>query len=237
MSSSRIALLAQADLLLFAADGFREPSDALRESFACAAQEMPALIARAGAGPNVLVPFGEVHATFNDFDADSWRAEFACLFEGGVECPINEAGFVRRDKGAILGDIAGFYRAFGFHLADDCTERVDHLSCELEFTAMMLVMLAQAEDAGETEHAEITRDALDAFTYGHLGEWLPAFCDRLADTTMLPYYHHMAALLANVWAHVCQANVLAVPTTPTLSEPGEDDGTPYECGLAEAGMA
>ncbi len=237
MASTPLQLLAQADLLLFVADGFREPNDALRDGFSETASALPALIERAGAGRAVEASFEEARAALDALDVARWREEFTYLFEGGVECPINEAGFVRRDKGAILGDIAGFYRAFGFRLTDDCNERVDHLVCELEFTAMLLVLWAQAETGGERAHAEISRDALDAFTYAHLGEWLPAFCERLEEVTALPYYCHLARLLAVAWAHVCQQNALAVPAEPNLSDPGEDEGTPYECGLADAGIA
>ena len=50
---------------------------------------------------------------------DDWIAEHNRLFEGGVTCPPNETAYVRRDKGVILADINGFYRAFGFEPAED----------------------------------------------------------------------------------------------------------------------
>lgn len=237
MTSSRIALLAQADLLLFLAEAFREPSEGLNERFLNTDFDSRALVFRAGGDGAVRAPFDAVRAELKGFDRRRWSEEFTLLFDGHVECPINEAGFVRRDKGAILGDIAGFYHAFGFRLADDCTERVDHLVCELEFVAMLLVLLAQAEESGHAEKAAITRDALRAFAFAHPGEWLPAFCVRLKESASLPYYRHLAALLEGVWTLATRQNELSVPDKPNLADTREEDGTPYECDMAEAGMA
>ncbi|MDR4472503.1 MAG: molecular chaperone TorD family protein [Nitrospira sp.] len=35
----------------------------------------------------------------------------------------------------VMGDIAGFYKAFGVELSKDVHERLDHLSVELEIHA------------------------------------------------------------------------------------------------------
>ncbi len=236
MVPSRVSLLAQADLLLLMANTFHEPSNSVGEDFSSAAGKFFTLCTRAGGDDTLLLRFNETHDALANLDLGDWRKEFTCLFEGGVECPINEAGFIRRDKGAILGDVAGFYRAFGFHLAEDCTERVDHLACELEFTAMLLVLLAQAEEAGRSEPTVITRDALHAFAFSHLGAWAPAFCERLNETTTLPFYGHLAILLDGVWALVCRRNALQIPSETDLPYCQDEGGTPYECGLAEAGL-
>jgi nitrate reductase assembly molybdenum cofactor insertion protein NarJ len=70
----------------------------------------------------------------------------------------NDKERFRRDKGVILADIARFYRAFGFELTRNASEKVDHLTAELEFVAMLLVMLAQGQGATRTTH-----DALGSF--------------------------------------------------------------------------
>ncbi len=73
---------------------------------------------------------------------EAWRYEWNRLFEGTVICPINETAYVRRDKGMIISDICGFYNAFGFEPDQHSAEKADHLSCELEYVALLLVMMA-----------------------------------------------------------------------------------------------
>ncbi|MCZ7582039.1 MAG: molecular chaperone TorD family protein [Deltaproteobacteria bacterium] len=109
------------------------------------------------------------------YDEKECTAEHNRLFLGNVICPINEAGYIRRDKGAILADAAGFYRAFGFSLPDDAGERVDHLVGELEFLALLRVMSANARIAGHADEARVADEAASDFVADHLGEWLPLF--------------------------------------------------------------
>lgn len=167
-------------------------------------------------------------------DIRSWAEEHTRLFECTVPCPINEPGFVRRDKGAILGDIAGFYRTFGFRLAPSAHERVDHLVAELEFCALLLVMLATARRESDHGAARIARDALGSFASDHIGQWLPAFCARLKEETTLSFYRQLAALLGELWTGLSRYHQLPAPVElPTRAAFG-DSGAPYECGMAES---
>lgn len=159
-----------------------------------------------------------------------WQEEYNFLFEGNVACAINETGYVRRDKGAILADISGFYRAFQIQLSDSATEKADHLVAELEFMALLLVMLAKAETE---ETKTITYDALAAFCFDHMSEWIPLFCQRLTKTSQL--YTHLAEFLQTVWSGIVEANHLPVAElSPQQDIPiTEDTETPYECDMVE----
>jgi TorA maturation chaperone TorD len=162
--------------------------------------------------------------------------EYTRLFEGPVACPINETGYVRRDKGVILADICGFYRAFGFEPDEACGEKADHLRTELEFTSLMLIMLVNAVREDNSNATDVTRDALRTFLNEHLGEWIRPFHDRLIASAALPLYAHAAELMRAVWN--AMAPCLEVPAFETLGEieplPEPDDTeTPYECGMAE----
>lgn len=227
-----LRLLAQADLLLLASSAFALPSEDLRCELAGSADGAQALVARAGApDPDGLGASAQaMGAAAAELDLRGWSDEFVRLFDSRLACPINEAAYVRRDKGAILGDIAGFYRAFGFQLADGTGERVDHLVCELEFLAMLLVMRAQALGDGRSKRVRITTDAIAAFVIDHLGVWLPMFRSRLEETTELALYRQAAAILAATLDAVCERDGLSLDpdsTGPIL----DDDASGFEwCG-------
>ncbi|MCK5717728.1 MAG: molecular chaperone TorD family protein, partial [Thiomargarita sp.] len=149
-----------------------------------------------------------------------------------IICPINESGFIRRDKGAILADISGFYTAFGFKLSEHAYEKVDYLTVELEFMAMLLVMLAQTPAAQE-EAARTTHNALGSFSFDHLGEWLPTFCERLTENSTIIIYQDMSILLREAWNGILTHNHFPLPESAIQNPEEEEDGSPYECDMAD----
>jgi TorA maturation chaperone TorD len=230
-----VALTAQADLLLAASRLFGLPgAELLREVETLGPSLDDLLSAAAGSqGEGLSKAALGLRGAAGAPDLSALQEEHSRLFDTALACPINETAFVRRDKGAILGDVAGFYRAFGFALADGAGEKVDHLACELEFFALLLVMRAQAEEQGNREAADVTRGAIESFAFDHLGEWLPLFCTRLQDTATHPFYRHAAAFLEAVWQLVAGANSLPLPAPEDGREPLFEADTPYECGMAE----
>jgi len=224
-----LALLAQADLLFLIAQMFAPPSAEMRKMLEIEVPDIKKLLQNSGLPEpdNIAETYQQIRQQV--LNLDTWAAEYNRLFEGNVACPINESGFIRRDKGVILADIAGFYRAFGLELSKNASEKVDHLTGELEFVAMLLVMLAQAPDQ---ETTRTTHDALGSFSFDHLGEWLPTFCERLTETSTLPIYQNQAKLLLSAWTGVIRNNKLPLPEGDIQNLP-EDDGTPYECDMAE----
>lgn len=169
---------------------------------------------------------------------DVWASEHTRLFDGPIACPINETAYIRRDKGMIIADICGFYNAFGFDRAERSGEKPDHLRCELEFAAMLVLMLAVAErDPGDPEAAAITRDGLRLFLTDHLGEWIGLFRERLCSTTDLPLYVRWSDLVRSLWDRC--ADLVGAPTLEMLERGADEDdepdaGTPYECDMAVA---
>ena len=174
-----LTALAQADLLLLAARLLTPPAaeSATRLNAAAPAtrgQNVPAMAeeidstegwalatqAGIGAGQAVVRSLDEITST----PAESLLAEHCRLFEAAGKCPPNETVYVRRDKGAILADLCGFYRAFGFDHDPTSGEKADHVACELEFMALLIVMRVRATMEDEGEKAAICADALAAFT-------------------------------------------------------------------------
>ncbi|MGQ0721528.1 MAG: TorD/DmsD family molecular chaperone [Candidatus Eiseniibacteriota bacterium] len=223
--------LAQADLLLLAARLLRATSpDAFATVAAGDVREL-ATRSRLVDRPEAMRALEETVAAARSTGPELWSDEHSRLFEGSTACPPNETAFVRRDKGAVLADVCGFYRAFGFELSPDVGEKADHAVTELEYTAMLLVMLARAREAGDREAELVTSGGLAAFVRDHLDEWLPAFCEHLAETTTLPVYRGVAGLLGETLETLIERHSLprAVPSHPTPCL--ADSGTPYECGM------
>jgi TorA maturation chaperone TorD len=75
------------------------------------------------------------------------------------------------------------------------TERVDHISAELEFMHLLAVKEAFAEVQENLEGAEICRDAARLFLQDHLGRWYPKFCSRLREAAAGPVYVAAGQLL------------------------------------------
>ncbi|MCU0233243.1 MAG: molecular chaperone TorD family protein [Thermoanaerobaculales bacterium] len=140
-------LLARADLLLLLASWLRLAPAA--ETRPASPAELEELAAACGLGSELAPELTGLAAARRASSSADWSAECTGLFEGGCPCAVNETAYVRRDKGAILADLAGFYRAFGFAPAADVGEKPDHIVSELQFTALLLVMLARARDADD----------------------------------------------------------------------------------------
>jgi TorA maturation chaperone TorD len=236
-STRQLEALAQADLLLLVAALLLPPGQSGRE-VDCDGAALDALVERARAPGRRRLTRALKNALRQRkaLDAAALCSEHTRLFEGSVLCPVNESDYVRRDKGAILADICGFYRAFGFEPAEGSGEKPDHLVCELEFVAMLLVMLARARTAHHLEARRITEEALRAFAADHLGEWLVPFCARLNATAALRLHQLTAYILASVWRAVTRGMDLPAPVapeTPAATCPQPDEASPCECGLAE----
>ncbi len=165
-----------------------------------------------------------------------WSDEYWRLFDTDQACPIYEATWVRRDKGAILGDLAGFYRAFGWAHDAGRGDRPDHLLCELEYVAALLAM---ASRAGTGEQQAVVAEALAQFARLHLHDWLPSFCWQLCEVTQLPYFGAAANWLVRLWDGLTAVHAWPADVRPEERlVPAVEGENPYECaagGLVQLG--
>jgi TorA maturation chaperone TorD len=193
------------------------------------------LAARSGlaARPEGERALSNVLAAVDATEPNEWADEYGRLFEGASSCPPNETAYVRRDKGAILADICGFYRAFGFELAPSAGEKADHIVAELEFVALLIVMLARSREEGDPEAEAVTRTALGAFLHDHLDEWWELFCERLEEAASIDLYRAVAGFSREVLESLIDIHGLPRATRAEIGAPDQGSGTPYECGLAD----
>jgi DMSO reductase family type II enzyme chaperone len=139
----------------------------------------------------------------------------------------NEALFQQPQE---LGDLMGFYRAFGLALKREHHERPDHVSCECEF--MMFLALKEAY-ALEQDHQEMlaeTRKSEKLFLRDHLGRFLPAFVAGLSRGDPAGFYGRLGELGVRFVTAEC-ARFQVTPGATNLSlRPADDGRVPMACG-------
>lgn len=117
-------------------------------------------------------------------NVDDLRSLYIDIFERGqsVNSPYEtEYGRHRAmAKGQELGDIAGFYKAFGFELETEGEGReiLDHVSVELEFYSLLLMKQNYFAENANSEAAEIILDGRKKFMTAHLGRFVSAIGHR-----------------------------------------------------------
>lgn len=115
---------------------------------------------------------------------DDLRSEYIDRFDRGKEvCSLYETEYGRERamvKGNELGDIAGFYKAFGLETGGDGVqaEMIDHVAVELEFYALLLMKATALIEAGDEEGVEIVLDARRKFLKDHLARFIGAIGER-----------------------------------------------------------
>ncbi|MCA9192579.1 MAG: molecular chaperone TorD family protein [Planctomycetales bacterium] len=241
---------AQADLVTVTAEMLRSPQAIARQDippwFTAPAESFLPLIDAAGISPQPSTElddglrkhlaslkslFLELHRAAALLEHEEWSDEYWRLFEGAQCCPLNQASYIRRDKGAILGDLAGFYNAFGWQHNPANGERPDHLLSQLEFTGMLLAMAATATSE---EQREIVLAALNQFHRVHMNDWLPSVCNQMVTATHLPYFALVSHWLWSLWETLAKVNLWpSDQPSPSILSPRLDPEDPYECGAPD----
>lgn len=173
------AAAARVDRLLARSDAYRMLAAALRDPDGPEAGtvELDELVAMAAQlGISLSSPEREAMAAI--VDRDRRATEHRRLFGHTVAhgCPPYEMEYGPRHvfgQAQELADLAGFYAAFGLRPAAS-GERVDHLACELEFTAVLTLKEAYAVASRLDEEALVAGQATASFLRDHLARWAPA---------------------------------------------------------------
>ncbi|HET7439225.1 MAG TPA: molecular chaperone TorD family protein, partial [Nitrospira sp.] len=129
------------------------------------------------------------------------QAEHRRVFSNVItlDCPPYETLFGNDHVFAqshVMGDIAGFYKAFGVELSKDIHERLDHLSVEFEFMHFLAYKESYSRCHDGAEKTQIVVDAQKKFVKNHIGRWVPLFCRMLikkADSGLFKYVADMTS--------------------------------------------
>lgn len=225
-SDDAVRMLAEADLLLLLADWLKAPP---QDSEEFGRDDLLLLAEHCRLDSDDAARLARLATNRARTPHEAWVAEHDRLFEGGVGCPPNETAYIRRDKGAILADIAGFYRAFGFNPGQGTGEKADHAVTEFQFFAILLVMAARAADAGRMEEEETTRRAMVHFAEDHLGAWIDIFCQRLEAVSRLDYFSELGETIFAAWRTLCANHGFSVQESEVTEFEQTVEEAPYEC--------
>ncbi len=227
-SRHTLACLAHADLLMLLAELLRGP--------AAPWDDLDPLLRSAGGNdtPALADAWRALAADVADTPAHDWASEHHRLFEGALACSPNQTAYVRRDKGAVLGDLCGFYRAFHVTTRHD-GEKPDHLATQLQFLALLLVMLTQPRADDPDPPQRVVADAARAFADDHLAPWLGLFASQLRRAAALPLYHRLADALETTWSALARHHAWApLPDDPADPPPLECEPPSDECASTAA---
>jgi TorA maturation chaperone TorD len=159
-----------------------------------------------------------------------------------LDCPPYETLFGNDHvfgQAHTMGDIAGFYRAFGVELSRDIHERMDHLSVELEFMHFLAYKESYARCHDGSDKVQIVVDAQKKFVKDHIGRWVPLFARMLVKKADSGFFRLMAEFSSD-WMDF-DAAYLGVNPQPyseadyrpaTFNAP---EGQTYECGAQDQG--
>ncbi len=129
-----------------------------------------------------------------------------------------------------LGDLMGFYHAFGLTLKHGKHERPDHISCECEFLMFLALKEAYALEHNDGEMLAETRKAQKLFLRDHLGRFLPTFATKLLREDRGGFYGTLAELCLKFVTLDAEQRHVALGAMNLGLRPGNDDRVPMACG-------
>lgn len=159
-----------------------------------------------------------------------------------LDCPPYETLFGNDHvfgQSYVMGDIAGFYSAFGLQLSPDIHERLDHLSVELEFMHYLSYKESYAilHDGGEK--LKTVFEAEKKFVKEHIGRWVPLFSGMLKRKADYGFYKILADFTSDWMAFdIAYLGVTPQPYSETDYRPAiymNPEGQTFECGAQDKG--
>lgn len=208
--------------------GFEPPGGGDEDRLASrrGARELASAVAAAGVDPSGVEAIGQRRP-----GVEAHRRLFGHTARGSAPPYGTEYG---RDtlfqQPQRLADLAGFFAAFGVRLDPARHERVDHVRCQLEFSAFLARKEAHALDAGDAVMLTEVRRAQGLFLRDHLGRFAPALGERLRREDPAGFYGAVGALLRRFVEAECRRCGVAAGPDNLVLRPQDDDGAPIACG-------
>ena len=179
-----------------------------------------------------------------NWDIQDLRDEHRRVFSNviALDCPPYETLFGNDHvfgQSYVMGDISGFYTAFGLQLAQDIHERLDHLSVELEFLHFLAYKESYALCHDGPEKVKTVVDAEKKFVKEHIGRWVPLFSGMLKKKADYGLYKIIADITTEwVAFDVALLGVSPQPYSETDYRPANyssPEGQSFECGAQDKG--
>lgn len=163
-------------------------------------------------------------------DAGVLEAAYDALFSGRGGVPARESAYAdgRSIAPTELADLRGFLLAFGL---EERGELVDHVASECELASLLALKEGWALAEGESERAEIARQAYEALVRDHLAPFVPRFAARVRGADA-PRFYDLAADALEAFVAGEAERLGAPPCAPGdagCPAPGDPDGD-FACG-------
>lgn len=129
-----------------------------------------------------------------------------------------------------LGDLMGFYHAFGLNLKPGTHERADHISCECEFLMFLALKEGYAIEHDDREMLNEVEKAQRLFLRDHLGRFLPAFASKLTRYKNAGFYELLGEVCLRFVAAECARLQVPLGAANLGLRPADDDRVPMACG-------
>lgn len=165
-----------------------------------------------------LLPYDikEEYQTFSSnvakADAQALEPEYTELFLTRMFCPPTETIYGKSSFNTpnILGDISGYYKAFGFTLSDTAHVPHDHIGVELEFMSFLELKIAYALEQENEENLDICNTAKRRFLAEHIGRWTWLFGVNLTDRSKEEYFKSLGQLISKFFDAELEFNGIKV---------------------------
>jgi TorA maturation chaperone TorD len=165
---------------------------------------------------------------------DAYDAIFGHVVRGACPAYEGEYGEPKGHRFAHeIGDVTGFYKAFGLGTSRGHPERADHVSVECEFMAFLALKEACAAETHGPDKADLCRDASRKFLEEHLGRFGRALAARVGRRAKVPFYAAAARLLdAAIVSEAARLGAAAgAEDLPLREDAGTTDDACMRCGI------
>ena len=156
-------------------------------------------------------------------NVEALKPEYTELFLTRMFCPPTETVYGKHSFNTpnILGDIGGFYKAFGFTLSDKAMVAHDNIAVELEFMSFLELKIAYALEQGMEENLDICQSAKKTFLAEHIGRWTGLFGENLKIRSSEEFYKSLGQLIAKFFDAELEFNGIKVDIEGIQELPGE----------------
>jgi TorA maturation chaperone TorD len=113
------------------------------------------------------------------------------------QCGCCESDYLpqgRSNRGALLGDIAGFYKAFSFDHTTELSEVPDHICVEFSFLSFLAIKESFARFQNHQDNAELCQLAQNKFLAEHFDLWFSQFAENLKQVAGDSFYERTVEL-------------------------------------------
>lgn len=227
------------------AAGFRPPSDEMIARFAAETSlsilKRAALFIDPSSRSGLAAPMRGLAAARLRSIAElsgSYRRLFGHTARGSVSPYETEYGSEALfQQPQELGDLMGFYRAFGLAPKPTERERPDHVSFECEFLSFLALKEVYALEHEDSSMLEETRNGTRLFLRDHFARFIPAFAKKLGREDAGGFYAVLGDLCGKFVTCECARLDLSVGPETLSLRPADDDRVPMACGDGGACMA